>query len=300
MDNESVFMAGKLLFIYDACQSGSFLSRMLPPAGKDRILITSASAEEPAIFMNNGGLSFSFQFWSYIYKGSELDEAFYFASSMVKDRQTALLDADGDGIPNEKADNTLINRTVIGRGYIPASDMPNIQDVSHAQTLDGETSATIWAGPVIDTDGVARVWGVITPPGYNSDSADTPITVLPVTELGDSDGDGIYEGNYTAFDRQGVYKITVYAMDTKNVYSLPMQTNVIQTGGDPAPRGDLSGDWKTDLGDIIIALKVLAGMDNSGLLVWSDYTLSGIDVNEDGRVGSEELFYILKKVAEQK
>ena len=63
LDNLQQNMLGPITFIYDACHSGTFASKLVPPAGKDRIIITGAS-DEPAYF--RGEDSFSFQFWEQI------------------------------------------------------------------------------------------------------------------------------------------------------------------------------------------------------------------------------------------
>jgi hypothetical protein len=60
-------------------------------------------------------------------------------------------------------------------------------------------------------------------------------------------------------------------------------------------RGNINGDSKVDLADAILALQVMAGMNPSG--VRANYPLSGADVNGDGKVGPQELLYILQYVA---
>lgn len=61
-------------------------------------------------------------------------------------------------------------------------------------------------------------------------------------------------------------------------------------------RGDINGDGKTDLVDGIIALKVIARIDSTGL-IRSEYATSGADVNGDNRIGMEEVVYIFQKAA---
>ncbi len=233
MDELQATMNGRLIFVYDACQSGTFLSQLSPPPGKDRILVTSAS-DENAYFLNQGGLSFSFQFWASIYKGAELDDAFHFSKDMMARYQTANLEANGNGVPNEKEDKILSNRIKIGRGYMPASDIPSISSVyAEPETLNGQTTASIFAESVTDADGVRRVWAMITPPGYSPESPDTPVTdELPSIELTDENNDGRYEGIYDQFNKQGVYQISVYAEDKLKNYSLPANTSITQTIGE--------------------------------------------------------------------
>lgn len=57
-----------VLFVYDACRSGSFAPLMQPPAGKARVVITSTAADESAYFIDEN--SFSKHFWSTFAGGS--------------------------------------------------------------------------------------------------------------------------------------------------------------------------------------------------------------------------------------
>jgi hypothetical protein len=300
LDSLQNTMSGKIIFIYDACLSGTFLPLLTPPPGKEesRILISSSSADEWAWFMDSGKLSFSWQFWATVFFNAKLYDAFSAGKSMMAADQTSLLEADGDGIPNTKNDKSLAGKIIIGRGRTAASVPPQIGGVSEEQTLEnGETAATLRAVNVSPSGSIARVWAVIIPPDYSQGAADVPVTNLPVAELEDTDNDGTYEAVYENFGQAGIYKIIIYAEDTQGVCSLPVQTAVIQTEGKAVVKGDLSGNWSLDLPDAVIVLKVLAGMSKSGL-AWSDYAASGTDANGDGKAGFEELFYILKTVSE--
>jgi hypothetical protein len=245
LDELQQSMPGKLLVVYDACQSGTFISELMPPAGKDRILITSAG-DENAFFVNEGVLSFSYQFWASVLTGGDLYDSYLIGRNMMQDFQTAQLDSDGDGIANEKDDAEGIRNLVIGRGYIPASDKPLISSVSEPQTLSGINIATISAWGIIDATGIERVWGVITPPDFTVASPDEPVIDMPTVELTDSDGDNTWEGVYEQFDAIGTYDIIIYAMNTNGFYSSPSETfpnrttvtqvgAVIDTDGDGLP-----------------------------------------------------------------
>ncbi|MCP4460720.1 MAG: hypothetical protein GY816_22275, partial [Cytophagales bacterium] len=63
LDNLQENISGRLILIYDACNSGTFVHQMTPPEGKERIVITSTNKGEDAHFGHKGGLSFSYQFW---------------------------------------------------------------------------------------------------------------------------------------------------------------------------------------------------------------------------------------------
>jgi len=82
-----------------------------------------------------------------------------------------------------------------------------------------------------------------------------------------------------------------------NAGSNPNDANSIPLGLKFIERGDINGDGTVDLLDAIIALRVQAGMDTSKL-VRSSYPTSDADVNGDGRIGMEEIIYILQYTAQ--
>ncbi len=55
-------------------------------------------------------------------------------------------------------------------------------------------------------------------------------------------------------------------------------------------QGDLNGDHAIDLKDVILALKILAGL--------SETCCDNTDINGDNRIGMEDVIYILQSVAE--
>ena len=241
LDSVQQTIPGSVTMVYDACESGSFLPYLLPPAGKQRILATSTSSGEESIFVGNGTVSFSFLFWGHMFNGESFYDAFVSAKKSVATTysQTPLLDANGNGTGNEKEDKDLASLIQVGNESKSAGDVPVIGMVSPAQTLSGATSATLYAEQVIDADGISRVWAVITPPGYSSGSTETPVTDLPTIDL-NSVGNNRYEATYTNFTSSGTYNIAVFAMDRKGVLSLPVQTIVSTTSNCLAVAADLS------------------------------------------------------------
>jgi hypothetical protein len=231
-----------VMFIYDGCQSGTFVSKLKPFPGKKRVVITSTS-NEPAYFLNQGIESFSFQFWDKIlYNEGNVGQAFIAARDIMKaHNQTALLDSDGDGIASEPEDLNEA-RTLIIRRESPAYSpvQPVIGSVSvDKQTLAGGTSATIQAQGVEYADSVRAQ---IIPPDINPDTSGSPITDLPSVELAGPENDGVYNGIYNGFTTEGTYLIIVKAIATEdvyspisgstltqNIYSPPVYTSVTQT-----------------------------------------------------------------------
>lgn len=218
----------RIIVVYDACKSGSFIPLLTPPAGKQRIVITSTTADEYAWFENDGVLSFSYQFWAYLQLNAYLVRAFNAAGNMMENDQTALLDASGNGIPNEKVDD--ISDIVIGRGRVAASTPPVVGKVSEKQILNGEASASLRASNVVGLNPVTHVWGIVIPPGDRS--ADDPVIDFPKLHFLDADQDGNYDAVYNGFTSVGTYQVLVYAKDIDDAISMPKEIIVSQTAAD--------------------------------------------------------------------
>lgn len=69
------------------------------------------------------------------------------------------------------------------------------------------------------------------------------------------------------------------------------------TLGTPTP-GDIDGDDDVDLADAVTAMKVMVGIHPSGVRPY--YPVSGADIDGDGRVGSQELIFILQHIADNR
>jgi len=221
-------ISGKVTVIYDASYSGSFLPSLVPPDGKERILISSSSGSQSSYFISDGDISFSKFFWSHILNGMNVRDAFVNAKNAMYycGGQSPQLDDNSNGIGNEKQDGLLSREYSIGVGIMLAGDDPVIGLVSPGQTLYGSTSAIIWAEDVTTTGAIDKVWAVITPP----DALNNPVSDIPTVELVD-DGSGHYEGTYNDFSTYGNYNIAIYAMDMDGNVSLPIDTYVYQEIG---------------------------------------------------------------------
>jgi hypothetical protein len=229
----------KVILIYDSCHSGSFIGTLKPPEKKKRYIVTSASENELAAFMNNGGLSFSYQFWSKIFNGGNLLQSFNFAKNMMSAYQHSLIDLNADGNPCDYTDKELANKVVIGKGINYAINKPSITQVCDEITLKGSSSKSFWIKDVLPLNKVENIWAVIVPPNYDQLTTDDPITDknFDIMELKDEDNDGTYEGAYHHFDDIGTYKIACYASYPYNhegvprtIYSNPAFITVNQLG----------------------------------------------------------------------
>ncbi len=229
LDNLQSTMTGPVTFVYDACNSGSFISKMRPPDGRERIIITGSSYE-PAYFLENGENSFSFQFWdkTILNKGN-LGNAFSFARDTMQSYQNAIVEANWDfeGNTNETSDIDIANDRVIRRGtYVYVGVHPYIVSVSEPKVLSVGTSATLWAKGVIDAE---TVWAQIIPPDVNPADPNLPITDLPSIPLTYSEADDLYTGVYDGFAVDGTYIIVIKAKITQEIYSYVQGSSSVQT-----------------------------------------------------------------------
>jgi uncharacterized repeat protein (TIGR02543 family) len=225
-------MQGLITIIYDACESGSFVSKLVPTSGKQRILITSTSPGEPAYFLSQGVLSFSYPFWSQIFGGAKIYDAYVVGKDVIGvavgagKSQNPEIDDNGNGKGNEKTDGDVARGKNIGKGFIIAGDIPSISTISQDQVLNGQTSATITV-EVVSVERITRVWAVVYSPDFST-TPGNPITDLPYFDFTWNEQTRKYEGTYNGFTVGGTYTVTVYAMNEATIISLPKTTKVEQ------------------------------------------------------------------------
>ena len=225
LDTLQAGITGTLTVVVDSCESGSLMDGLAAPG---RIVLTSTSPGEPAYFFTEGTISFSNYFWTQIFNGLSLGEAFNAARGAMQNYQTAMLDDTGNGIGNEPGDGILAAATHIGNGTRQWWEGPAIGEVSPAQAIDGTATATLWADPVTDADGVARVWAVIRPPNYEDSSSSNAVVALSSVDLMPAGGDR-YEATYSGFTTEGEYAVFIYARDATGNTSEPHVTSVTVT-----------------------------------------------------------------------
>ena len=243
LNNESILAAEQLdswldqiqnetgvsvIVIYDACKSGSFVDYLMPPSGLERVVITSSQAQENAYFVSQGAISFSIFFWTQVFNGSSILESFSIASRAMKEPvsyQVAMLDDNGNGIGNESDDGLVAKDLFIGNGVQISGDAPTINSISPDQVISNGNETKIFANGIQDSDGIARVWAIIRPPQYRPNPYFHPIKDLPTIELS-YNSPGNYEAIYKNFHTEGIYQVSIYAMDRVGNTSSPVMTTV--------------------------------------------------------------------------
>ena len=229
------YAAGPVILIYEACHAGSFVPLLKPAAavaGKTRIVLASAGANEKAWFDVNGMMSFSRYFWMGVADGNNVAICYSFARQcMQKPKcQTAQLDADGDGVPDELVDDLI--KAVdykIGRGLVNADVYPVVGEIMPETWLYSSSQSTseIWAGSITPSSSIQLVWAIINRPDSSGQIDDRAIVNPPYVTLLLDSSDGRCKGEYDNFTASGVDTIAVYALDKLNNVSQPKATKEI-------------------------------------------------------------------------
>lgn len=226
-------ISGKVTVIYDACESGSFISALTPSPDKERIVITSTSPGERAHFITAGSISFSYFFFNHIFNEGNVKNAFDLASeaiSMSIEYQNPLLNDNGNSTGNDPFDGILAQQTYLGLGVNIQGNAPLIGEVSSDRI--GTHSARLYADGVSDDNGIARVWAVIRPPNFDYGSSTNPLMNLPSVDLLPADQNQImaghhqYETIYNELYAEGTYHIAIYARDRRGNTAIPKLTSI--------------------------------------------------------------------------
>ncbi len=237
-------ITGKITLVIEACQSASFFDGM----GRDqRVLVASASRDQPAVLANGGSHSFSYFFWSEIRAGATLQEAFKFAlqaassnTILVKNqiqKQKAQLDANANDVFDED-DYAALGDYCLGECKLIQAGEPQVIPVTKSARLDGDTRRALEM-EVTSLVPVVDAWVIVSRPDQNYIDLNTPISDLPKVDLQCTEKEvGQYhcQGEYAGFDANGDYYLTFHARDNQNAFSLPSAViKLTQKGGKDNP-----------------------------------------------------------------
>ncbi|QTA84892.1 dockerin type I repeat-containing protein [Desulfonema magnum] len=132
-------------------------------------------------------------------------------------------------------------------------------------------------------------------------------TIVPATEsivIMTDVAEAIVLSDGTYYIPHGPGTFTLTATDLSGLYETYSETVTVEEFGKTridiklVYKGDVSGDGYVNLGDALLALKVLAGMSTE-YLTHPKYAASGADVNGDGKIGFEELLYVLRILSDK-
>ena len=289
LDTLQETMLGQLVVVIDSCQSGSFVSCLKPPAGKNRIVIASSTGDQPSYFLQDGKLSFSFQFWSSVFSGSKLREAFYFGRDMMQAYQGALVDSNGDGIPTHN-DAKYMCDILIGRDMVVASDIPAASETCLPSALLEPQPVDLCVEIVSALNPIQRVWAVVATPDSGTGNPENPVMALEEFDLAGPSATGVYTGTYSDISTLGTYTFSIYAKDSQGMYSLPVVRQVHRI--DEYPEGDANHDGTVDLADAMALLSILTGTSDSPVY-------PNADLDGDGVLGITDVTAIMRSVVEK-
>jgi DNA-binding beta-propeller fold protein YncE len=209
---------GIITLVYEACHSGSFIPKL---QGDNRIIITSTDAETDAGLSADGALSFSGYFWSHIFYGRNIEEAYGLAKGQT---ESNLLQQ-----PQARMKVSNLRKRYIGNGTQVAGNAPVIHSSPLIKINDDNTASFTVEVTDEDGDDIARVWAVVIHGHLLLEATGQPMTALPSCDLQPIEGQkGQFEAKQCRlFKREGHYEVSIYALDDTNNLSKPVTTEIM-------------------------------------------------------------------------
>ncbi|MGA1790877.1 MAG: C13 family peptidase, partial [bacterium] len=202
----------RIVLLYDACYSGSFLQEMEEDPGytdalaEKLLMITSTDPNQTAYYLNQGMVSFSYPFLDEWYLTHSIMDAFDYATHFLPHEGQTPLTSD----PN------IIISWDQERIYYVDESRPVIFDpnVSRNQGIL-RISAQAYS-----LTGISEVWAIVEVSHVQKDGGGRPVTDIPVISLGlDSDPNFPYGGSYSVsiddpYPHEPRYNLILYAQDS--------------------------------------------------------------------------------------
>ncbi|MEM7532329.1 MAG: leucine-rich repeat domain-containing protein [Chloroflexota bacterium] len=222
--------------IIEACNSGSFIEFPESISHENRVVITSASANDDANTWPEGA-PFTNSLLIKLGTNYNLADSFETAKTVVDALypfQQPWLDANGNGIPNEHADRQIAaTRSFATDGSLPPGHWPPF--IAHTMTPETiHNSSGLIQAEVRDDEGVERVQAYVYPPSYIPPANDGELNVE--TDVYNFNltrnmalGDDMYQGRYPAFIERGLYRIVIHATDGDGLQAQPAVMHVDTT-----------------------------------------------------------------------
>jgi len=170
-----------VILVVDCCYAGGFVQQCRAPTGKRRVVISSTTPTDLAIYTPPcGAESFSFYFFSFAILGNTIENCFDWTRLAFQGLgnpagQRPSMDDDNDG-DSDKWDGALARQHVLGRYRGFGVNAPTILAVATTQTTSVNQPVTLWAelDPAVEPH---EVWAVVIP------QSATYVTDQPVTNL---------------------------------------------------------------------------------------------------------------------
>ena len=211
-----------IVIICDADDSGNFISSL---QSVNRIIISSTSQNQTAIFPDTASLSFSSVFWRSISLQKTIKNAFLDAEKTFVDlgvNQRPQIDANANAKFCEYSDlqeaNIHLNGEMIQNEHFAANEIPIIEDNVEWHFSTDQSLLTLTANQITSTRRIDRVFALMLPLHSEKKGVDYPVIEFKLT------GGNLQEKHYTGsyvIDHSGMYRIVMYARDAMFALSEP-------------------------------------------------------------------------------
>ena len=219
--------------VMDFAGCGAFITNLVPPSDRERIVIASTMAGYERLNEKQGQVSFSRYFLSEVFNGKTIGQSFTKAQKAIRRvsgplRQRALINDNGNAIPNERKrpgqpvpDGSVAISRYIGAAFLTGADAPVIGSVVPPTLLAGTNQTVIWAADIIDASGISNVWCIVTEPGYDGTNG------LYQTDLMWNAASNRYEAAIFNVTNPGTYGLAFYASNSLGQVSPVVQSEVL-------------------------------------------------------------------------
>lgn len=228
IDQAGLDGATPLVIILEACNAGSLIEEL--SIGRDnRVFIASGGSDDVSNFWEQE--SFSTKFWEGVWNGRSLWASFESARSWVNEhgqQQNPILDANGDGRPNEFSDRVIADEIYLGGRTQGGATLPVILDSPIGVDVFGDSALV----EIVCNGAMENVWYRI----YPVDGLGEP--ELLHWGLMRSVGSNRYRALMTGLSdltSQENYLIEFNALDDFVNLALPRVATLRKDGGAPEP-----------------------------------------------------------------
>lgn len=239
LDEAEALLQGRATLVIEGENSGAVVARLVDSSPR-RVVVSSGRLGQAGSLLEAGAVSFSKFFWNAVRDGFSVGTAYRLARNAiagVNSEQQALLDANGNGIANEREDEAEARSVFLGPGISRAGNGPLVGGVQPDLVIDQEAVSfrAIRANDVSATSPLARVVGAVSVSGGGDELGTfdlAPVPSQPAARKGQAQINlGDFEGVFDGFDAAGDYDIAVFALDENGDPSAPQTATLRKTAG---------------------------------------------------------------------